>query len=94
MIAWYWVSPLETQNENGAAKQTPIGIVEGQKKKPTMVQDKITKWEAKDGKYVVCIILNLIYNVVLHASFAINSEEAFNHLINLNESECGKPNYT
>jgi len=38
--------------------------------------------------------LNLSYNVVLHASFAINSEEAFNHLINLNESEYGKPNYT
>ena len=68
--------------------------MEGWEKKPTMVQDKITKWEAKDGKSVACIILNLSYNVVLHASFPINSEEAFNHLINLNESEYGKPNYT
>ena len=46
--------------------------MEGWEKNPTMVQDKITKWEAKDGKFVACIILNLIYNVVLHASFAIN----------------------
>ena len=57
--------------------------MEGWEKKPTMVQDKIIKWEAKDGKFVACIILNLIYNVVLHASFAINWEESFNHLINL-----------
>ena len=60
--------------------------MEGWEKKPTMVQDKIIKWEAKDGKFVSCISLNLSYNVVLHASFEINSEEAFNHLINLNES--------
>ena len=94
MIAWYWVSPLETQNENGAAEQTPIGIVEGWDKKPTMVQDKITKWEDKDGKSVACIILNLSYNVVLHVSFAITSEEDFNQLINLNEQKYGKQNYT
>ena len=94
MIAWYWVSPLETQNENGAAEQNPIEKVEGWEKKSTMVQDKITKWEAKDGKFVACIILNLSYNVVLHASFAITLEEDFNHLINLNESQYGKPNYT
>ena len=49
MIAWYWVSPLETQNENGATEQNPIGIMEGWEKKPTMVQDKITKSEAKDS---------------------------------------------
>ena len=64
--------------------------MEGWEKKPTMVQDKITKWEAKDGKSVACIILNLSYNVVLHVSFAITSEEDFNHLINLNEWKYGK----
>ena len=45
--------------------------MEGWEEKPTMVQDKITKWEAKDGKSVACLILNLIYNVVLHASLQL-----------------------